>query len=325
MTLDAVCFGEALVDLLPDRRGRLRDCEAFQAHSGGAPANVAVGLARLGLRAGFVGVVGEDEFGHLLARKLAEERVEAALRFTAEAKTGVWFVSLDARGDRSFFTPTGAESADKLIDERDVARVPQAGVFHCGSSSHIRPAAQQALRSAVREARRRGMTVSFDPNVRVHLWRDLRELRALCDDVLPLCEIVKLSEDELEPCLGVREPDLALRRLESLGVKLACVTLGARGAVARRGDETAQVAAPEVDVVDTTGAGDGFVAALLASDPLRSPLAETLRFACAAGSRVCTRPGAVAGLPTREEADGLRVSLHEITPLTSRPGLPSAK
>jgi len=89
MTLDAVCFGEALVDLLPDRRGRLRDCEAFQAHSGGAPANVAVGLARLGLRAGFVGVVGEDEFGHLLARKLAEERVEAALRFTAEAKTGV--------------------------------------------------------------------------------------------------------------------------------------------------------------------------------------------------------------------------------------------
>ncbi len=306
MTLDAVCFGEALVDMLPDRRGRLRDSEAFQAHSGGAPANVAVGLARLGLRTGFVGVVGEDEFGHLLERKLAAEGLEAVLRFTAEARTGVWFVALDARGDRSFFTPAGADSADKLIDERDVARVPPARIFHCGSSAHIRPAAQRALRGAVRAARQRGMTVSFDPNVRVHLWRDLRELRALCDDVLPLSDIVKLSEDELEPCLGVRDAHAALERLAAAGVRLACVTLGARGALARRGAETAQVPAPEVDVVDTTGAGDGFVAALLASDPLESPLAATLEFACAVGSRVCTRLGAVAGLPTRAEAESLR-------------------
>jgi len=306
MMLDAVCFGEALVDLLPDRRGRLRDCEAFQAHSGGAPANVAVGLARLGLRAGFVGVVGEDEFGHLLERKLAAEGVETALRFTREAKTGVWFVALDARGDRSFFTPTGAESADKLIDERDVARVPQSRIFHCGSSSHIRPAAQGALRSAVHDARRRGMIVSFDPNVRAHLWRDLRELRVLCDDVLPLSDVVKLSEDELEPCLGVREPEAALQRLAASGVKLACVTLGARGAIARRGAESAQAPAPDVEVVDTTGAGDGFVAGLLASDPLEAPLASILKFACAVGSRVCTRLGAVAGLPTRAEAESLR-------------------
>jgi fructokinase len=306
MTLDAVCFGEALVDLLPDRRGRLRDCGTFQAHSGGAPANVAVGLARLGLRTGFVGVVGEDEFGHLLARKLAEEQVEAALRFTPEAKTGVWFVALDASGERSFFTPAGTDSADKLIDGRDVARIPEARIFHCGSSSHIRPGAQQALRHAVRAARARGMTVSFDPNVRAHLWRDLRELRALCDDVLPLCDVVKLSEDELLPCLGLRDPPAALDRLTAMGVKLACVTAGARGAMARRGEELAEVPAPPVEVVDTTGAGDGFVAALLASDPLASPLGDALRFACAVGSRVCTRLGAVGGLPTRAEAESLR-------------------
>src|SRR5262249_6316599 len=216
------------------------------------------------------------------------ERVEAALRFTAEAKTGVWFVSLDERGDRSFFTPSGADSADKLIDERDVARVPEARIFHCGSSSHIRPAAPPALRRALRAARERGMTVSFDPNVRAHLWRDLRELRALCDDVLPLCDLVKLSEDEVEACLGVRDSQLALDRLHALGVRLACVTLGARGAIARRGSETAQVPAPRVEVVDTTGAGDGFVAALLASDPLQGPLQENLGFACAVGSRVLT-------------------------------------
>ena len=112
---DAVCFGEALVDLLPDRRGRLRDCERFEVHSGGAPANVAVGLARLGLATAFVGVVGEDEFGHLLARKLAGEGIEARLRFSPLSRTGVWFVALDEKGERSFFAATGADSADNPV------------------------------------------------------------------------------------------------------------------------------------------------------------------------------------------------------------------
>jgi fructokinase len=298
---DVVCFGEALVDLLPDRRGALRAASRFEVHSGGAPANVAVGLSRLGVPVAFVGVTGEDEFGHLLARKLREEGVEVRLRHTRAALTGVWFVALDEMGERSFFAPTGADSADKLIAEEDIARVPDARIFHCGSSAHVLPAAGKTLRKAVREARRRGMTVSFDPNVRAHLWKDLRELRALCDDVLPFCDIVKLSEEELMPCLGVADASAALDALSSLGVKLGCVTLGARGATARRGGEVAQVSAPRVNVVDTTGAGDGFVAGLLAAKPFESDLAAALRTACAVGSRVCTRLGAVAGLPRRDE------------------------
>ncbi|HEY6910091.1 MAG TPA: carbohydrate kinase [Myxococcales bacterium] len=306
MSLDAVCFGEALVDLLPDTRGRLRDCARFEAHSGGAPANVAVGLSRLGLRTAFVGVVGEDEFGHLLDARLAAEGVQAHLRYSREAKTGVWFVAIDEAGERSFFTPTGADSADKLIDESDLNRVPQARIFHCGSSAHVRPRAQQALKLAVRRARERGMIVSFDPNVRAHLWRDLAELRALCEDVLPFCQVVKLSEDELEICAGATTPASALDRLARLGVSVACVTLGAKGAMARRDGVTVEAAAPRVEVADTTGAGDGFVAGLLSADPLHGELSRALRFACAVGARVCTRAGAVAGLPTREEAAGLR-------------------
>ncbi|HEY2028470.1 MAG TPA: carbohydrate kinase [Myxococcales bacterium] len=298
---DVACFGEALVDLLPDRRGALRDASRFEVHSGGAPANVAVGLSRLGLSAAFVGVTGEDEFGHLLARKLREERIDVRLRHTRAALTGVWFVALDELGERSFFAPTGADSADKLIAEEDIARVPPARIFHCGTSAHVLPAAGETLRKAVRQARGRGMTVSFDPNVRAHLWKDLRELRALCDDVLPFCDIVKLSEEELMPCLGVSDASSALDALSSLGVKLGCVTLGSRGVTARRGREGAQVSAPRVNVVDTTGAGDGFVAGLLASNPLEGELVAALRMGCAVGSRVCTRLGAVAGLPKREE------------------------
>ncbi|MGZ6143555.1 MAG: carbohydrate kinase family protein, partial [Myxococcales bacterium] len=150
-----------------------------------------------------------------------------------------------------------------------------------------------------RKAVRLGRPVSFDPNVRLHLWRDPAELRALCEDVFPHCSVVKLSEDELQPCLGVATADEAFRRLAA--VELVCVTLGARGAIARRRGETLQVPAPAVEVADTTGAGDGFVAGLLASDPLEGDLRTALTLACAVGSRVCTRLGAVAGLPRRGE------------------------
>ena len=298
-----VSFGEALVDMLPDRRGRIREIEKFEVHSGGAPANVAVGLARLGVQTSFVGVVGDDEFGRLLERKLTGEGIDVRLRFTAKARTGLWFIALDEHGDRSFFAPTGADSADKLIAAEDIERVPQAQIFHCGSSSHVLPAAQPVLVNAVRRAKERGMAVSFDPNVRTHLWRDLRDLTSMCAKVLPFCDIVKLSEDEVRHCLGVETPEQALDEMHRVGVKLACVTLGARGAIARRGSEIVKVPAPQVQVVDTTGAGDGFVAGLLSRDPLQGPLEPAVRFACKVGSRVCTRLGAVAGLPTRAEAD----------------------
>jgi len=306
--LDVLCFGEALVDMLPDRRGRLRDCERFEAHSGGAPANVAVGVARLGLRAGFCGVVGEDEFGRLLERKLRAEGVETSLRFSGEARTGVWFVALDRRGDRTFFSPNGTHGADKLLATSDVRRAPigRARWLHCGTSSHVLPAGQRALLAAVRRARSLGVRISFDPNVRAHLWRDLRDLRSLCDRVFPSCDLVKLAREESEACTGESDPRKAAAILVSRGVELACITLGADGVYARQGDREFRVAAPRVRVVDTTGAGDGFVAGLLSRLPAGArgsipdaPLQAALAFACAVGSQVCTRLGAVAGLPGR--------------------------
>src|SRR5512145_1419931 len=101
--LDVLCLGEALVDMLPERRGPLDACGRFESCAGGAPANVATGLARLGLRVGFRGVVGDDPFGRFLARRLEAEGIECALRLAPERPTGMWFVALDAHGERSFF------------------------------------------------------------------------------------------------------------------------------------------------------------------------------------------------------------------------------
>src|SRR5574340_1686034 len=119
VNLDVLCLGETLVDLLPDRRGSLEDCARFEPCPGGAPANVATGLARLGVRTGFRGVVGDDPFGRMLARRLAAECIEVSLRLTRERPTGMWFVALDAAGERTFFSPNARCSADKLIAPAD--------------------------------------------------------------------------------------------------------------------------------------------------------------------------------------------------------------
>jgi fructokinase len=309
--LDVLCLGEALVDLLPDRRGRLEACARFEPAPGGAPANVATGLARLGLRVGFRGVVGDDPFGRLLAGRLADEGVSIRLRFAPERPTGIWFVSLDERGERSFFSPNARFSADKLLDARDVDadEIGAAGFLHVGSSAHVLPAAQEALHAAVRTARARGTRLSFDPNVRAHLWDDLGPLRALCAEVLPACAVAKISDDETELCTGERDPERALARLVELGVGIACVTLGERGALVRRGADSAHVPGERVEVLDTTGAGDGFVAGLLAvlareGDLAAVPFARVVGavgFANRVAARVCTRLGAVAGLPRTAE------------------------
>lgn len=309
--LDVLCLGEALVDLLPDRRGRLEDCERFEPCAGGAPANVATGLARLGLRVGFRGVVGDDPFGRLLARKLAAEGITCALRFAPERPTGMWFVALDARGERTFFSPNARFSADKLLAPADVDRalVARARWLHCGTSAHLLPAGQDALREAMAAARALGVRVSFDPNVRLHLWDDVAALRRLCADVLPSCTLAKIAVDEAELCTGERDPGRAAARLVEMGVALACVTLGEDGALVRRGGEVVAVPAERVPVVDTTGAGDAFVSGLLsvlarAGPPEalgRGELERAVAFANRVAGRVVGRVGAVAGLPRLDE------------------------
>jgi fructokinase len=309
--LDVLCLGEALVDLLPERRGPLEECERFEVCSGGAPANVATGLARLGLRVGFSGVVGDDPFGRLLARRLGAEGVECHLRFARERPTGLWFVALDARGERSFFSPNARFSADKLLAPGDVDRalLARARWLHVGSSAHVLPEGQAALGAAVAAARELGVLVSFDPNVRLHLWDDVAPLRRLCAEVLPSCTFVKLADDEAQLCTGESDPGRAAERLVEMGVAIACVTLGAGGALVRHGAEVVSVAAERVEVVDTTGAGDGFVAGFLAAlaragspgAPDRADLARAAGFACRVAGRVVGRVGAVAGLPRARE------------------------
>jgi fructokinase len=313
--LDVVCFGETLVDFLPPAPGqRVRDVPAWHPCTGGSPSNVAVGLARLGLRPAMLGVVGADEFGHFLRERLAAEGVDVShLRQTTEGRTGLVFISMDARGERSF-TYFRTRSAEFLLGAEDVDAdfLLRAKAVHCGSNSLHRVEAREASLRMLELARAAGRIVSCDPNLRLHAWEKPDELKGVLARMLPLCTVVKLSEEEIGFATGTESPDEALIRLAGLGVLLPVVTLGEKGAVLLWKGERLHVPAPRVQVLDTTGAGDGFVAGLLhglvrwyggaraLEGASREELAALVAFACEVGARVVEKLGAVEGLPRVE-------------------------
>jgi fructokinase len=318
---DVVSVGEAMVDFLPDARGkRVREVRSWHPCLGGAPANVTVGLARLGAKAALLGVTGADEFGHFLKGALIDEGVDVScLRQTDEGKTGLGFVSLTLTGERSF-SFYRERAAETFLDERDATHAARllrgSKALHVGTNSLMRPKARAAVRTLVGNAWRAGKITSTDPNLRLHLWKDHSVLHTLVDELISRCAVVKLSEEEIHFVTGRKAPQKALDWLEGKGVCVAVVTLGAKGALVRFRGQTRAVPAPKVKVIDTTGAGDGFTAGLLYGLTRQystraelelgdlDAIAGHARFACLVGSRVVTRLGAVAGLPTLRELNG---------------------
>lgn len=300
--MTVVCLGEILVDFVAREAGvSVGEAASFQRAMGGAPANVAVGVARLGRSAAFLGCVGEDPFGQFLAKALRAEGVAVSgLQTTAAARTTLAFVSLDAVGERSFsfFRQPGA---DMLLAaaQLDLAILSRARIFHFGSFSLSAEPAATATREALRLARAGGALISFDPNLRLHLWPDAEAARRAILPLVDEADILKLSAEEL-PILTT---DGAARSLWRDSLQALIVTDGPRGARLITPNGEWALPAFRVPTVDTTGAGDAFVAATLARlagqpDALTVAPEETLRYACAAGALATTARGATTAMPT---------------------------
>jgi fructokinase len=316
--MKVVCLGEALIDFVADTAGvSLAECPGFRKAPGGAPANVAVGLARLGVDAAFVGKVGDDPFGHFLRDTFAGAGVDTrSMLLSSEALTGLAFVSLMANGERDFMFYRNP-SADMLLrwDEIPDSLFENTRIFHHGSITLIAEPSRTATIVAAAHAREAGCLVSYDVNLRLPLWKSEEAAREGIKDGLMGVQIVKVSEEEGEFLFGTRTPEETAAKLLISEARLAVVTLGAGGAYCRWwSDERLQelrVPGFVVQAVDTTGAGDGFVAALLAGI-LAEPALDTippermraiLTFANAVGALTCTRKGAIPALPTRAEAE----------------------
>lgn len=313
--VDVVCLGELLIDLFPGEVGRpLAEVCAFHPAPGGAPANVAVAASRLGLRASFIGKVGDDAFGRHLQQVLISERVDVrGLRLDAEARTTLAFIAQpDVNSYEILFYRN--PGADMLLTREELDRSLLAGTrsFHFGSISLITEPSRSATLEAVRVAHDAGALISFDVNYRPTLWPSAGTAREAVLRVLPMADVVKVNEVELGLLTGTVELRQASAALLGLGPQLVVVTLGPGGSYFCCAQGTGYVPAFTVETVDATGCGDAFVAGLLAgllaSDDWRAQLTvdhlrRMLRYANAVGALTALKQGVIPALPTAEAVD----------------------
>ncbi len=312
MKYDVTAMGELLIDFT--QNGITEQGNGlFEANPGGAPCNVLAMLAKLGKKAAFIGKVGDDLFGRLLFRVIAEAGIDAGgLVFDPSVRTTLSFVRNTPDGDRdfSFYRNPGADQRITPAEVRtDLIR--QSGMFHFGTLSLTDEPARSATQAAVETAARAGALISFDPNLRPPLWPSLEEAKKQMAWGCGRCAVLKIAAEELaflagEDAVG---PGIASLRGRFPGIALFLVTKGKDGAEAFYGGVHVSVPAyREVRTIDTTGAGDTFCGACLAylldHDPDRlteEQLTEMLKFANAAAALVTAKKGALRSMPSRGE------------------------
>ncbi|KAI6672271.1 hypothetical protein NL676_000177 [Syzygium grande] len=308
-----LCFGEMLIDFVPTvGEVSLADAPAFEKAPGGAPANVAVGISRLGGSSAFIGKVGDDEFGHMLANILKHNNVDnSGMRFDQNAKTALAFVTLRADGEREFLF-FRHPSADMLLreSELDISLIEKAAIFHYGSISLIEEPCRSTHIAAMEIAKRSGSLLSYDPNLRLPLWPSAEFARTEIMSIWDQADVIKISEEEFTFLTGSNDrndDNAVLEKLFHPNLKLLLVTEGSEGCRYFTKDFKGRVGGVTVNPVDTTGAGDAFVGGLLyclASDPNlykdEKRLREALYFANVCGAITVTKRGAIPALPTKE-------------------------
>lgn len=314
-SIDVTAVGEVLVDFVAPDVEHLSSATSFIRTAGGAPANVAVAVATLDGRAGFVGAVGQDPFGVYLEGVLSSRGVDTAGLSRVAERTTLAFVAQNRGGIPDFVFYRGADAALRAEDLPEDMLV-RSRFVHVGSVALTGEPSRAATFAAVDMAHRAGRLVSVDPNLRPSSWRSLDEARKVVRPLLDAADVLKVNDEEALLFTGESSLEAALGRL-GRERRLVVVTRGSEGCLWSWRGETGAVAAPQVVVADTTGAGDAFVGALLAELCARGytaahfvelrheGLEEMLRFACAAGAFSTTQPGAMASLPTRKDVEEL--------------------
>jgi fructokinase len=317
-SFDLACFGELLIDFVSTATGPLRQAPGFLKAAGGAPANVAVAAARLGLRAAFLGAVGDDEFGRFLSDELRSNGVDVSgLVMSAHGSTPIAFVSLreDAERDFQFYWKGTADQAVKPRELR-LEVVRRSRVFHFGSISLIHRATRTITRHALRAALDSGAYISCDPNLRMRLWPSASVARRTVLAAIEPVHLLKVSSEEMEFLTGHKALSRGMKALNGYCDALVLVTMGSGGAAFRWRRTEGEIPGFAVRAVDSTGAGDGFVAGFLScllknSGDLRKfhtdkeAIARWIKFANAVGALATTKPGAIPSFPGTTQVTAL--------------------
>lgn len=312
---DVVALGELLIDFTEygksDRGNKL-----FEANPGGAPCNVLALLQKLGKKTAFIGKVGNDQFGRLLCETISSIGIDSTnLVFDEEIPTTLAFVGKTPDGDRefSFYRNPGA---DMMLNanEVNVDLLANTKIFHFGTLSMTHATVREATISAIKKAKENGALISLDPNLREPLWKSLDEAKTQMKAALSYCDILKISDNEIEFLTGETDFDEGVKKIrEEYDIPLICVTMGKDGSRAYYNDK--KVVAEgfiQKNVVDTTGAGDTFCGSVLNyicdygfENLTEENLKEMITFANAAASIVTTKAGAILSMPSKDDVEKL--------------------
>ena len=312
---DVVALGELLIDFT-ENGVSAQGNPMLEANPGGAPCNVLAMLNKLGKKTAFIGKVGDDNFGHMLAKTVEESGTDVTnLLFDKKVGTTLAFVHTKEDGDRefSFYRNPGA---DMMLKKEEVMEdVIRGGkIFHFGTLSSTHPGVREATRHALEVAKDAGLLISFDPNLREPLWDSLEDARAEIAYGLSKCDILKISDNEMEFMTGTDDYTKGVEILrENYNIPLIFVTLGKEGSRAYYKDLIVEVAPfLQEHTIETTGAGDTFEACALnyvlehGLDGLtEADLKALLTFANAGASLITTKKGALRVMPEKEEVCGL--------------------
>ena len=312
--IDVTALGELLIDFTENGLSPQGN-PLLEANPGGAPCNVLAMLSKLGHRTAFVGKVGADIFGKRLRKVITDVGIDTTgLVDDPVVYTTLAFVHTKADGDRefSFYRNPGA---DMMLTSADVKEELLLGcrVFHFGTLSMTTEDGKKATEDSIDVAKHAGALISFDPNLRAPLWESLAIAKERTIYGLEHCDILKISDNEIEWLTGERDYKKAAERLKAkYDIPLILVSLGKNGSMALSNSFFAEWPAYRVDTVETTGAGDTFHACVLHyilkngfRDYKKAELEEMLRFANGAAAIITTRKGALAVMPEKEEIEAL--------------------
>ncbi|TXC89299.1 carbohydrate kinase [Metabacillus litoralis] len=308
------CIGEVLIDFIPAQKGMpLKDVTSFERAPGGAPANVAAAVAKSGANSSMITKLGEDAFGDFLIETLTKVGVNTNHVFrTNEANTALAFVSLKEDGERDFSFYRNP-SADLLLTEDEIEEswFKDGDILHFCSVDLVESPMKQAHKKAIQYAKENGAIISFDPNVRLPLWKTPEDCRKTILSFIPEAHILKISDEELEFIAGISNEDEAVLSLFTGDVRAVIYTRGANGAELYVKEKCYQSNGYKVEVQDTTGAGDAFIGGFLyklleknvslseLESILQSNHQEILSYANASGALTTTGKGAISALPTK--------------------------
>lgn len=316
--IDVVALGELLIDFACvglDGDGY----PTMAANPGGAPANFLAALTKYGAKTALLGKVGNDAFGAMLTGTLQRAGIDTRGIVADETVfTTLAFVTIDETGNREFsFARKPGADTQLRFEELDLSLIDQARVFHFGTLSLTDEPARSTTRKAVAYAKSKGKLITYDPNLRIPLWKSLEEAKEQLLWGLHQADVVKISDEEVAFLFGCTPQEGADKLLDEFGVSLAMVTLGPKGAYLKNRNGACSVPSPRVNPVDTTGAGDIFggsaVSCILEMGVAPENLTvEQMReigtFAATAASLSTEKSGGIPSIPEKARVEALRMA-----------------